>query len=84
MIASFHNHSKWSDGHTAFSEMFSYAEADGVDILGISDHFCVYPDGTSPDWSLSPVKWTPKVGQRGTDLLNQKGTVTHVQETTSA
>lgn len=54
MIASFHNHSKWSDGHTAFSEMFSYAEAHGVDILGISDHFCVYPDGTSPDWSLSP------------------------------
>jgi hypothetical protein len=33
---------------------------------------------------LGGVKWTPKVGQRGTDLLNKKGTVTHVQETTSA
>ena len=30
------------------------------------------------------VKWTPKVGQRGTVPLNQKGTVTHVQQTTPA
>ena len=30
------------------------------------------------------LKWTPKVGQRGTVPLNQKGTVTHVQQTTPA
>jgi hypothetical protein len=30
------------------------------------------------------VKWTPKVGQRGTVSINTKGTVQHVQETTPA
>jgi len=32
----------------------------------------------------STLKWTPKVGQRGTVLINPKGTVQHVQETTPA
>jgi hypothetical protein len=37
-----------------------------------------------PVTGAESVKWTPKVGQRGTDLLNKKGTVTHVQKTTTA
>lgn len=53
MIASFHNHSKWSDGQTSFEEMFNFAKSSKIDILGLSDHFCVYPDGSSPDWCLS-------------------------------
>lgn len=56
MIATFHNHSKWSDGQATFGEIFAHAKTLDVEILGLSDHFCVYPDGTSPDWSLDPMK----------------------------
>lgn len=54
MIATFHNHSKWSDGLSSFEEIYRYAESMGVEILGLSDHFCLYPDGSSPFWSLKP------------------------------
>jgi histidinol-phosphatase (PHP family) len=54
VIATFHNHSKWSDGTTGFGELHAHAERLGVDILGLSDHLCIYPDGTSPTWSMSP------------------------------
>jgi histidinol-phosphatase (PHP family) len=56
LIATFHNHSNWSDGQTDFGPMHAYAAAHGVDILGLSDHFCVYPDGSSPDWSIPPAE----------------------------
>jgi histidinol-phosphatase (PHP family) len=56
MIATYHNHSSWSDGRSPFAEMYAFAESVGVDLLGLSDHFCVLPDGTSPDWSLQPGK----------------------------
>jgi histidinol-phosphatase (PHP family) len=56
MIATYHNHSKWSDGKTTFREIYDYAKKVGVDEVGLSDHFCIYPDGTSPDWSLDPIE----------------------------
>jgi histidinol-phosphatase (PHP family) len=54
MIATFHNHSAWSDGTPSFAEIYGFAESAGVDILGLSDHLCIYPDGTVPDYSLAP------------------------------
>lgn len=54
MIATFHNHSKWSDGEPSFSEIHAFAKSAGVEILGLSDHLCIYPDGTVPDFSLAP------------------------------
>jgi histidinol-phosphatase (PHP family) len=54
MIATYHNHSSWSDGRATFAEIYAFAERSGVEILGLSDHFCVLPNGTSPDWSLQP------------------------------
>lgn len=54
MIATFHNHSNWSDGRTSFAEIHAFATNTKVDLLGLSDHFCVLPDGSSPDWSLQP------------------------------
>ena len=56
MLATFHNHSKWSDGQSSFGEMYEHAKLLGVEILGLSDHFCVYPDKTIPPWSLAPHK----------------------------
>ena len=52
MIASFHNHSTWSDGQAPFGEFYAYAKKTGVEILGLSDHFCIYPDGTFDDRML--------------------------------
>jgi histidinol-phosphatase (PHP family) len=69
MIATFHNHSSWSDGRPTFGEIHSYASEHGVNILGLSDHFCVYPDGTSPDWSLAPAK----VNDYLADILSFRG-----------
>lgn len=54
MIATFHNHSTWSDGRTSFEEIYAYAKDNAVDILGLSDHLCVYPDGRDVDWTLAP------------------------------
>jgi histidinol-phosphatase (PHP family) len=36
--------------------MYAFAEKVGVDVLGLSDHFCVLPSGASPAWSLQPGK----------------------------
>jgi histidinol-phosphatase (PHP family) len=56
MLATYHNHSIWSDGRPTFAEIYAFAATAGVDLLGLSDHFCVLPDGTSPDWSLQPTE----------------------------
>ena len=54
MLATFHNHTRWSDGLASPEEVYAYAVSAGVDILGFSDHFCVYPDGTVLQGSLTP------------------------------
>ena len=56
MVATFHNHSTWSDGQASLGEIHAYAGALGLDILGVSDHFCIYPDGRSSEWPLTPDK----------------------------
>jgi histidinol-phosphatase (PHP family) len=56
MRATFHNHSTWSDGQEPPASVYAHADAIGVDLLGISDHFCIMPDGTIPVWSLTPDK----------------------------
>ena len=53
MLATFHNHSTWSDGQASPEEVYAYAVSAGVDILGFSDHFCVYPDGSVMEGSLT-------------------------------
>jgi histidinol-phosphatase (PHP family) len=52
MIATYHNHSTWSDGRTSIGEMVAGARRLGVDELGISDHFVVHPDVASPQWGM--------------------------------
>ena len=54
MTATFHNHSTWSDGQASLDELYAHAGLIGVDILGVSDHFCVYPDGTVLEGALAP------------------------------
>jgi histidinol-phosphatase (PHP family) len=54
LIATYHNHTKWSDGTSGVGELCAHADSLGVDILGISDHLCIYPGGGTSKWSMDP------------------------------
>ena len=54
MVATFHNHTTWSDGQASADAMYAAAAVAGVKVLGISDHFCICPDGSVPGFSLLP------------------------------
>jgi histidinol-phosphatase (PHP family) len=54
MIASYHNHSRWSDGAATVSAILARAAELGVDEVGISDHLTLRPDGSLPHWSMAP------------------------------
>ncbi len=71
MVATFHNHSVWSDGLASLAEIHAHAESIGVDILGVSDHYCVYPDGSGLAGSLTPSNAADYVA--GVQSLRRKG-----------
>ena len=53
LIATYHNHSTWSDGRSSVEEIYRHAWDSGVGILGISDHVCLRPDGKTPCWEMN-------------------------------
>lgn len=56
MIATYHNHTRWSDGRATTAELLAGARALGVHELGVSDHFTLHPDGIEPKWSMAPAR----------------------------
>lgn len=56
MLTSYHNHTRWSDGAADLQGQIEGGLRAGLDELGISDHYVVYPDGRKMDWSL-PLDW---------------------------
>jgi len=52
MIATYHNHTRWSDGKTAAADLLEEAARLGVDELGISDHFILHPEGKEYPWAI--------------------------------
>jgi histidinol-phosphatase (PHP family) len=54
VIASYHNHTAWSDGVAPVAVMVARAGELGLDEVGISDHFILRPDGSLPAWSMRP------------------------------
>lgn len=54
MVATFHNHTTWSDGLTGPAEMCAAAESQAVGMLGFSDHFCILPGGVTEQYALAP------------------------------
>jgi histidinol-phosphatase (PHP family) len=52
MLTSYHNHTKWSDGAPTLAAQIQAAKAVGLDELGISDHYVLYPGGEEVEWSL--------------------------------
>jgi len=43
MSASYHNHTRWSDGRATVAEMLQAAQRAGLEEVGISDHFVLSP-----------------------------------------
>lgn len=52
MLISYHNHTTWSDGAPTLAAQIQAARAAGLDELGISDHYVLYPGGVEIDWSM--------------------------------
>jgi histidinol-phosphatase (PHP family) len=53
VITSYHNHTNWSDGDCTLEEQIEGARVAGLDELGISDHYVLYPGGKPVDWSIT-------------------------------
>jgi histidinol-phosphatase (PHP family) len=56
MIATYHNHSTWSDGATPIADLVDKARTLRIDELGLSDHWVLHPDGRTPEWSMDPAR----------------------------
>ena len=55
MIATYHNHTRYSDGKPTLVEIGRAAAEQGIDELGVSDHLTLAPWGSVP-WSMDPAK----------------------------
>ena len=58
MLATYHNHSRWSDGKATVAEIIAAARSMGVDELGISDHWVLHPRNEKKSWAM-PVEKLP-------------------------
>lgn len=54
MLASYHNHSTWSDGKASVAEVVEQAQLLDLAEVGISDHLTLHPSGESVPWSMPP------------------------------
>lgn len=55
MIVSYHNHTRWSDGTCTLEEQLAAARDNGLDELGISDHYVLPPEAVGAEaveWSM--------------------------------
>lgn len=63
MLASYHNHSSFSDGKGPIAELLSHARSLGVEELGVSDHLTLHPDGQPVSWSMCPKRLGEYLGE---------------------
>jgi histidinol-phosphatase (PHP family) len=54
VLASYHNHTRWSDGRSSIEELVATAQRMHLGHLGISDHYVLHPEGRVYDWSIAP------------------------------
>ncbi len=52
MLATYHNHTGYSDGKGAVDDLIASARKLGVGELGISDHYTLFPTGRVIEWSM--------------------------------
>jgi len=51
-IATYHNHSTWSDGKATIAQIIASARTQGIDELGISDHWLRHPFAGQQPWAM--------------------------------
>ncbi|HWB20023.1 MAG TPA: histidinol-phosphatase HisJ family protein [Phycisphaerales bacterium] len=56
MLATYHNHSRWSDGKASIPDLIASAHAQSISTLGISDHYCLHPAGVQQPWAMPSEK----------------------------
>ena len=54
MLASYHNHTTWSDGKASVAEVVARARLLELAEVGISDHLTLHPSGQAVPWSMPP------------------------------
>ncbi len=54
VLASYHNHTTWSDGKAPVAGVVEAARQQGLGEVGISDHLTMLPSGGSVSWSMPP------------------------------
>ena len=54
MLASYHNHTTWSDGKGSVAQLVAAARELGLGEVGVSDHFTLHPTLRSVSWSMPP------------------------------
>lgn len=54
MLATYHNHSTYSDGKHTPTELARAATVMGVHELGVSDHYVLREDGRTVEWTMPP------------------------------
>jgi histidinol-phosphatase (PHP family) len=63
MLASYHNHSTWSDGRASTAAMIAQARNLGLGEIGLSDHFVVHPRGEQPRWAMRAGRLQAYIGE---------------------
>ncbi|MCZ6834871.1 MAG: histidinol-phosphatase HisJ family protein [Planctomycetota bacterium] len=53
MLATYHNHTTWSDGKHSVAALIGQAALHGIAELGIADHYVLPPKGKQPRWSMT-------------------------------
>jgi histidinol-phosphatase (PHP family) len=54
MLATYHNHSNWSDGKATLPQLLAAARSMRIGELGVSDHWVLHPQGTIYKWAMHP------------------------------
>jgi histidinol-phosphatase (PHP family) len=52
MLATYHNHTRWSDGKATPPEVLAAAQRMGIRELGISDHWVLHPRNEVRSWAM--------------------------------
>lgn len=77
MLATFHNHTRWSDGKATPKEVLAAARSMGIGDLGISDHWVLHPRNEKKSWAMP----TENLGDYVREILTLKAEATRQAST---
>lgn len=63
MLATYHNHSTWSDGKASLAELLHTARSMNIVEIGISDHWVLHPTGKRFKWAMPTDRLAAYVAQ---------------------